>query len=111
MAEKKRESTKRFGTRYGRHLREKIAEVESGHRGRKICPYCGKKNAKRLAAGIWSCKSCKIKFTGRAYSLGNRATVKEEVSEEKVVEREIKNLSSSKVSSKLYEQSKDSKNE
>ncbi len=84
MAEKKSESTKRFGTRYGRKLKEKVAEAESGHRGRHKCPYCGKNNAKRIAAGIWTCTSCKVKFTGNAYSIGKSTSTKKE--EEAIIE-------------------------
>ncbi len=81
MAEKRRESTKRFGARYGRHLKEKVAEIEAGYRGKHKCPYCGKKNAKRLALGIWFCKSCKTKFTGKAYSISKKIVVREEKEE------------------------------
>ncbi|TKJ17078.1 50S ribosomal protein L37ae [Candidatus Woesearchaeota archaeon B3_Woes] len=84
---RKKSSTKRFGPRYGRRLKEKVAEIESGHRGRHICPYCSKKNVRREAAGIWFCKSCKVKFAGRAYSIGKKRTVKEE---EKVIKSEEK---------------------
>lgn len=74
MAEKKKkrksESTKRFGPRYGRRLKEKVAEIEKGHRGRHKCPFCNKKSVKRIAVGIWLCKSCNAKFAGKAYSMG-----------------------------------------
>jgi large subunit ribosomal protein L37Ae len=76
MVDKKRDSTKRFGPRYGRKLKEKLADAEAGHRGRHKCPYCGKNNARRIVAGIWTCKSCNIKFTGRAYSIGNKLIIK-----------------------------------
>ena len=75
-------STKRFGPRYGRRLKEKVAEIEKGHRGRHKCPYCGKKSAKRIALGIWSCKSCNAKFTGKAYSISKKIVIKEEVKRE-----------------------------
>lgn len=88
MAVKKRKksSTKRFGARYGRRLKEKVAEIEAGHRGRHKCPYCSKKNVKRLAAGIWFCKSCKVKFAGRAYSIGKKKAVKEK--NDKIIKQE-----------------------
>ena len=77
MAEKKgkskKSSTKRFGPRYGRRLKDKVAEIESGYRKKQKCPYCGKINVKREALGIWLCRSCKSKFTGRAYSIGKKA--------------------------------------
>ena len=86
MAERKKLTTKRFGTRYGRSLKEKVADIESGYRGRHNCPYCGKKGIKRLALGIWFCKLCKVKFAGKAYSF-NKKSVKQEVNEEKKVSK------------------------
>lgn len=78
MADKKKKlSTKRFGPRYGRRLKEKLAEIESGHRGRHKCPYCGKKGIKRLALGIWTCRLCKVKFAGKAYSMGKKMITRE----------------------------------
>jgi|APSaa5957512576_1039674.scaffolds.fasta_scaffold168543_1 large subunit ribosomal protein L37Ae len=81
MVDKKRDSTKRFGPRYGRKLKEKLADAEAGHRGRHKCPYCGKNNARRLSAGIWTCKSCNVKFTGKAYSISNKLITAEVVEE------------------------------
>ena len=83
---KKTGAGKRFGSRYGRHLRDKVAEVESGYRGRSKCPYCGKNRVKRVAAGIWKCNSCDAKFTGRAYGLSKKIVVQqlEEAPQEEV---------------------------
>jgi len=74
----KKDSTKRFGPRYGRRLKEKLADVEKGHLGKNKCPHCGKKNVKKIALGIWFCKSCKTKFAGKAYSLSKKIIIKEE---------------------------------
>jgi len=60
--------TKRFGARYGRKPKEKFAKAEKQHRGRHKCPYCNKQGVKRLAAGIWQCGKCDIKFAGKAYT-------------------------------------------
>ncbi len=62
-------STKRFGARYGRTIKEKYAKIESEHRRLHKCPYCSQTKAKRVAVGIWHCKKCDSKFTGKAYTL------------------------------------------
>lgn len=83
---KKLSSTKRFGSRYGRRIRHKLAEVEYEQRKPKRCPYCSDLKVKRLAVGIWFCKKCKTKFTGKAYTLAKKIRIKEELPEEEVVE-------------------------
>ena len=70
MAKKKKGSGKRFGARYGKKLRDKTSDIEKKYRNRRItCPYCTKKQVKRLAMGIWNCHSCETKFAGRAYEI------------------------------------------
>lgn len=59
----------RFGARYGKTIREKIAKIEAKQRKKQTCPYCRKPTAKRISMGIFSCKKCKSKFTGRAYTV------------------------------------------
>lgn len=61
-------SVKRFGARYGRKLKHKVGKIEAA-RKKSICPYCHSKNIVRVASGIWRCKKCKSKFTGRAYTV------------------------------------------
>lgn len=68
MARRKLGSTKRFGARYGRTLREKVAKIESVQRARHKCPYCNYEKVRRLASGIWECGKCNSKFTAKAYS-------------------------------------------
>ncbi|RJQ15511.1 50S ribosomal protein L37ae [Candidatus Woesearchaeota archaeon] len=62
-------STKRYGTRYGRRLREKAAVIEKEQRKSHKCPYCSYPKVKRIAAGIWQCGKCKAKFASRAYTI------------------------------------------
>jgi len=75
MAEKKKTIT-RFGARYGRTIRERLATVEAGYRGKHKCPYCAYTKVTRKAAGIWSCGKCNTKFTSRAYQLTKPTPVK-----------------------------------
>jgi large subunit ribosomal protein L37Ae len=80
MAQKK--TITRYGARYGRTIRERLADVEAGYRGKHKCPFCSYENVKREAAGIWNCSKCKTKFTSRAYQLTKPTPVKQEVTAE-----------------------------
>ena len=72
-------SAKRFGVRYGRTTRYKIGQIEKTMRGNIKCPYCAKLKIKRIAAGIWTCRNCHVKFSGAAYAL--KKELREEVAE------------------------------
>lgn len=61
-------SAKRFGPRYGRRNKEKLAVLEIQHRGRHKCPFCNYIKLKRFSVGIWQCEKCNAKFAGKAYS-------------------------------------------
>ena len=74
-------STKRFGPRYGRKLKERFGKIEAEQRKKQKCPYCSALKVKRVAIGIWECKKCKAKFTGKAYSISKKITSKEESEE------------------------------
>jgi len=65
---KKAKAAGRFGTRYGRKIRVKIAEIESEQRKKQQCIFCNG-TAKRLAKGIWKCKKCDKKFASNTYIL------------------------------------------
>ncbi len=69
MVTKKVSSAGRFGTRYGKRLRQKIISIEKVQRHRQPCLYCHRKTAMRLAPGIWYCKKCESKFTSKAYKV------------------------------------------
>jgi len=60
---------KRFGTRYGKSLKEKVAKIERIQRSKQKCPVCNKLSAKRVSRGIFVCRACGAKFTGRAYAV------------------------------------------
>lgn len=61
-------STKRFGPRYGRRNKDKVASLEIQHRGKHKCPFCNYQQVKRLSIGIWECGKCGEKFAGKAYT-------------------------------------------
>ncbi len=65
-------SVKRFGARYGRKLKQKVGKIEAA-RKQSVCPYCHSKRVARIASGIWSCRKCMSKFTGRAYTVKKTA--------------------------------------
>ncbi len=64
---KKVKSAGRFGAKAGLRVREKLKNVEAIQRKKQTCPFCKKKSLKRLAKGIWQCKSCGKKFASHAY--------------------------------------------
>ena len=60
-------SAGRFGSRYGKKVRDLIRDVEKMQKQRHNCPRCNMPYAERVAKGIFSCKKCGNKFTGQAY--------------------------------------------
>lgn len=64
---KKVGSAGRFGPRYGKKIREKVAEIEKIQKKRHICPSCKMEYLVREGSGIWICKKCGAKFAGQAY--------------------------------------------
>jgi len=62
-------STRRFGARYGRKIRSRVDAIESVLKQKHMCPYCHNNKAKRVSAGIWECRKCNSKFTGKAYKV------------------------------------------
>jgi large subunit ribosomal protein L37Ae len=62
------EITARFGSRYGKGVKKRVAEIEKVQKQRHVCPKCGMVYVKRVASGIWECKKCGTKFAGAAYA-------------------------------------------
>lgn len=60
--------SRRFGSRYGRRVRHKVAMIENNSKKEHVCPYCKYKKAKKVSLGIFYCSKCDTKFTGRAYT-------------------------------------------
>lgn len=68
MAHKKKVGTAgRFGSRYGKKDRAKIAAIEKIQKQKHICPKCNMPYVKRLSSGIYLCGKCGTKFAGGAY--------------------------------------------
>jgi large subunit ribosomal protein L37Ae len=75
-------STRRFGPRYGRKVRKRFGTIESEQRKLHKCPYCNAVKVKRISLGIWNCKKCGAKFSGKAYSVRRKVSLGEEETEE-----------------------------
>ena len=60
-------TTKRFGPRYGRTVKNKLAKIERQMKDTYKCPFCASKSVKKKMAGIWACSSCGKTFTSKAY--------------------------------------------
>lgn len=58
--------TGKYGSRYGIRIRRKTLAVEK--KKTKECPYCNRKQLKRVASGIWKCNKCNSKFSGGSYT-------------------------------------------
>jgi len=69
MAKKRGEvgSAGRFGARYGRIARRRVAEIEDEMREDHECPDCGADRVERQGTGVWECDACGYTFTGGAY--------------------------------------------
>jgi len=83
-------SAKRFLARYGSKPKHKFAKIEKEQRKKHQCPYCNKIAVKRIAVGIWHCRKCNAKFTGKAYSVSK--TISFEKTPAKVEEKSSETL-------------------
>lgn len=68
---KKVKSAGRFGARYGRSVRKRVADIEEKQRVKQKCPFCERLGVKRMASGIWKCPKCEKTFASDAYYLDN----------------------------------------
>jgi large subunit ribosomal protein L37Ae len=66
---KKTKSAGRFGPRYGKKVRDKLAGVEKKQKRKQKCPFCERLGVKRLSKGIWKCSKCNKKFASDTYHL------------------------------------------
>jgi large subunit ribosomal protein L37Ae len=103
-------SVRRFGSRYGRTVRNKVDKIESMQRAKHMCPYCRKVKAKRISVGIWQCQSCNSKFTSKAYTVENVKKAKVVSADEMNVKEKAKS-SGSKYSDKFKAEETQEENE
>merc|ERR1712188_149737 len=57
----------KYGSRYGSKLRKSAKKIEISQHWKYECEFCGKREVKRTALGIWSCDSCSKTVAGGAY--------------------------------------------
>jgi large subunit ribosomal protein L37Ae len=60
-------SAGRFGARYGRVARKRVADIEEEMRADHECPDCGSERVSRKGTGIWECSRCDYRYAGGAY--------------------------------------------
>ncbi|MFP4403620.1 MAG: 50S ribosomal protein L37ae [Candidatus Woesearchaeota archaeon] len=75
---------KRFGARYGKKVRDRLSKIEAIIKTKHKCPYCHYNNVKRVSNGIFECKKCSSKFSGKAY-MPMKQKISKKVSKEKIV--------------------------
>lgn len=63
----KKKGTGRFGSKYGKSIRDKLIEIKRKTKKKYICPACSRKAVRRKAPGIWICKKCGKKFASGAF--------------------------------------------
>ena len=68
-------STKRYGSRYGHTLRNKLGKIDAVQKKKHECPYCAKQKVKFISVGLWECRKCNAKFTGKAYTPESRKDI------------------------------------
>lgn len=54
---------------YGASLRKQVKKIEISQHARYTCTFCGKVSVKRVAVGIWDCRSCGKTVAGGAYTV------------------------------------------
>ena len=60
-------SAGRFGARYGRVARKRVADIEAEMNADHQCPDCGETEVSRKGTGIWTCGRCGYTFAGGSY--------------------------------------------
>mmetsp|Transcript_24354 Transcript_24354/g.41907 ORF Transcript_24354/g.41907 Transcript_24354/m.41907 type:complete len:93 (+) Transcript_24354:154-432(+) len=63
----------KYGTRYGASLRKQVKKIEVSQHAKYTCGFCGKDTVRRVAVGIWRCKSCMKTLAGGAWTMNTSA--------------------------------------
>lgn len=63
----KTRSAGRFGVRYGRNIRKRVADIEEKMHEKHTCVQCGFPSVRRIGTGIWKCAKCGRIFAGGTY--------------------------------------------
>lgn len=61
----------RFGSRYGKRIREEVLIAEAKYKKPYACPSCSRTTLWRKASGVWQCSKCEAKYAGGAYEWRN----------------------------------------
>ena len=61
-------SAGRFGARYGRVGRKRVADIEEEMNADHRCPECDEDRVSRTDTGVWECSRCGYRFAGGAYT-------------------------------------------
>ncbi|MCD6558182.1 MAG: 50S ribosomal protein L37ae [Candidatus Aenigmarchaeota archaeon] len=69
---KKTGSAGRFGSKYGKKIRDKIKEIDAKKKKKYKCPSCSRIAVVREASGIWICKKCGAKYASGAYEFKSK---------------------------------------
>ena len=65
---KRKNPVGRLGARYGKRVRERVADIEIGLRRNHPCQNCGFRAVSRVSVGVWKCRKCGRTFSGAAYT-------------------------------------------
>lgn len=67
MVSAKLGSAGRWGPRYGTRTKKVVAVMEHEQNKPQACIRCERPTARRVAAGVWTCSKCGLKWAGGAY--------------------------------------------
>ena len=66
---KANESLRGLGAKYGGTLRKRYARIFRTLKMARECPSCSSMKLRRVASGIWKCKSCGFVMAGGAFDV------------------------------------------